>query len=258
MALSSHHFLDYYLKGVLMYAKPIEFFNFKYYEDVLQRTKYMHNFLMIDNPPMDSKMFLEYINLTKPYGFTQFMSLPHAENEIFHTFFQDKEVIDETYQWMELNLLPSMIENITSSYPISPLDKTNLEPFLAFHYQGDVQYGEVYALENGIRTQAIVTHNKHVQYALAMDGDTIVGQVGWIQYEDVIEIDDFIVQESHRYQGIGKALYQHVLKYASALNIRKLILISDPDSEAYRMYQKWGFQLGPTYRCIRIIHESKS
>jgi GNAT superfamily N-acetyltransferase len=254
MATTPQFFLDYYLKGILLYAKAIEYNGFQYYEDVLQRTKYMHNFLMIDNPPVDPKVFLEYINLTKLYGFTQFMSLPHAENVIFHTFFQDKEVIDETYQWMELNLLPSMIENITSSYPISPLDKTNLEPFLAFHYQGDVQYGEAYALENGVRTKAIVIHNKHVHYALAMDGDTIVGQVGWIQYDDVIEIDDFIVKESHRYKGIGKALYQHVLKNANALNIRKIILISDPDSEAYRMYQKWGFTLGPTYRCYRIMH----
>jgi GNAT superfamily N-acetyltransferase len=254
MATTPQFFLDYYLKGILLYAKAIEYNGFHYYEDVLQRTKYTHNFLLIDKPLVDPTILKTYIDLTTPYGFTQFMSLNEVDNTLFDQFFIGKEVTIETYQWLRLDLTDSIVTPSALKHPVKRLDQTNLQAFLEFNYQSDRAYGEVYALENGVRTNTILLNHPHVGYFLVMDGDTILGQIGFLQYDTVLEIDDFIVKESHRYQGIGTALYQHVIKYALSHHIQTILLISDPDSEAYRMYQKWGFTLGPTYRCHRIMH----
>jgi GNAT superfamily N-acetyltransferase len=249
-------FLDYYLKGVLLYAKAIEYNSFHYYEDVFQRTKYTHNFLLIDKPLVDPNILKTYIDLTTPYGFTQFMTLNEVDNALFDQFFIGKEVTIETYQWLRLDLTDSIVTPSALKHPVKRLDQTTLKAFLEFNYQNDRAYGEVYALENGVRTNTILLNHPHVGYFLVMDGDTILGQIGFLQYDTVLEIDDFIVKESHRYQGIGTSLYQHVFKYALSHHIQTILLISDPSSEAYIMYQKWGFKLGPTYRCHRIMHHS--
>lgn len=57
----------------------------------------------------------------------------------------------------------------------------------------------------------------------------------------VLYLEDFVVQESHRSQGIGGALFETCLDFAREKNFSRMVWqVLDWNQEAHRFYQRYG------------------
>ena len=60
-------------------------------------------------------------------------------------------------------------------------------------------------------------------------------------------IEDVVVNKNHRGKGIGEKLSLEAIKISKELNLNELFLTSNPNrTEANRLYQRMGFQIGVT------------
>jgi ribosomal protein S18 acetylase RimI-like enzyme len=61
-------------------------------------------------------------------------------------------------------------------------------------------------------------------------------------------IDDLCVDENHRSQGIGEALYRHIYDHAKAMGCRAVTLnVWNCNSRAFKFYEKLGMKPQKTY-----------
>lgn len=92
-------------------------------------------------------------------------------------------------------------------------------------------------------------------------GSQIVGTVALMRIDDAtFELSKMAVTETMQGKGIGRALMEHCLTFASQNGIRKLVLFSNTKLEAaIALYRKYGFSevpLGSThYRRANIRME---
>ena len=88
---------------------------------------------------------------------------------------------------------------------------------------------------------------------IAAEGDEVLGfgfcVIRPIRNHSVIQdmtefyIDDLCVDENHRSQGIGKALYRHIYAHAKALGCRAVTLnVWNCNSRALKFYEKLGLK----------------
>jgi ribosomal protein S18 acetylase RimI-like enzyme len=91
----------------------------------------------------------------------------------------------------------------------------------------------------------------------AWDGHRLVGLIRVVSDDYTIcYIQDLLVMQTYRRQGIGKHLVEKVLeKYG---HVRQMILTTDSTSkEAKVFYKKLGFDLNTKYGCVSLIRIKK-
>lgn len=117
----------------------------------------------------------------------------------------------------------------------------------------------VFAAELDTREE-IEHHLEHIDaHYLAMDGEKIVGVIGW--YQDTVNyaskamgdkfpgpeafwVGFFAVEEKYRGEGIGYALFKKLKEVVKAKGANKLWVSSVPETKSY--YQRQGFKLVTT------------
>ena len=72
------------------------------------------------------------------------------------------------------------------------------------------------------------------------DGQTLVGSIGLEVYGETGLLRSLAVAESHRGQGLGNKLYEHLLAESRFLGIRRLILLT---TTAESVFSRRGFKV---------------
>jgi ribosomal protein S18 acetylase RimI-like enzyme len=55
------------------------------------------------------------------------------------------------------------------------------------------------------------------------------------------EIDEFYVLDAYQHQGIGKSMFLKTIQHLKQLGVNVVILVANPNDQAYTIYKKWGF-----------------
>lgn len=98
-----------------------------------------------------------------------------------------------------------------------------------------------------------IMRNENRPIFVAVEGDTVLGFgfciIKPIRNHSVVQdmtefyIDDLCVDEKHRSQGIGEALYRHIQNHAKALGCRAVTLnVWNCNSRALKFYEKLGLK----------------
>jgi GNAT superfamily N-acetyltransferase len=93
----------------------------------------------------------------------------------------------------------------------------------------------------------IDSDSTYLYLAYHKDSNEVVGMVTLIRYRIPYKmkgwIEDVVVDEAHRRQGIGESLLQHAISEARRLGVRSLNLTSNPmRGAANQLYQRLGFE----------------
>lgn len=134
---------------------------------------------------------------------------------------------------------------------IGPLKKVTREALsdinrllLQLRRKGDVM--------EGTRTDLrAILENKNIVFVVAQDGVRVAG-MGTLYIIQKIgkrvgHIEDMVVDENYRGQGVGKKLMQGLIAAAKSRKISRLELTSGPDRiAANKLYVKSGFKLRKT------------
>ncbi|WP_368385833.1 GNAT family N-acetyltransferase, partial [Streptococcus dysgalactiae] len=122
----------------------------------------------------------------------------------------------------------------SDSISIEPLSEATFSDYLAYKYEGYLDYGETYANQMQVYNESYLRAEGSAIY-LALDRGSIVGDITAWECGDYIEMDDFYVKETYRGRGIGTNL-----QYRASQDYQKVILISEEENRA--MYEHQGYQ----------------
>lgn len=122
----------------------------------------------------------------------------------------------------------------SDSISIESLSEATFSDYLAYKYEGYLDYGETYANQMQVYNESYLRAEGSAIY-LALDRGSIVGDITAWECGDYIEMDDFYVKETYRGRGIGTNL-----QYRASQDYQKVILISEEENRA--MYEHQGYQ----------------
>ncbi|MDR3287936.1 MAG: GNAT family N-acetyltransferase [Peptococcaceae bacterium] len=95
----------------------------------------------------------------------------------------------------------------------------------------------------------LILNDKRKQYYVAKDGDNVVGVVGVALHQSLVEagnfanIDELVVDETHRRQGIGQRLLAACAAFAKERGCQNITLTSgNARIGAHTFYEKNGFE----------------
>ncbi len=96
-----------------------------------------------------------------------------------------------------------------------------------------------------------IVDSKHSILIGAFDNNTLVGILTLVIIQIPTNrngrIEDVVVDMNHRGKGVGEKLSLEAIRIGEELKLSNLFLTSNPKrTEANRLYQKMGFQLGTT------------
>jgi ribosomal protein S18 acetylase RimI-like enzyme len=232
------------LKGIGLYAKAIPFDREMRYQDDKQLDKFSHNFLLLSQNPIHEDTIQRYLDTTKAFGFSQFVTFsPVIQASIQSSLLQHHPIL-ESFMLMSapIDVLLKNIEGHQRDVTIDYLSERDEPSFLAFNYAMDVTYGIDYAKGNGKRILEVVNENPHhAGYLLAKQKDMILGQIGYHHFDEIGEVDEFYVLDAYQHQGIGKSMFLKTLNHFKQLGVSVVMLVANPNDQAYTIYQKWGF-----------------
>jgi len=243
--LLTQSLMDAYFKGIALYARISPFENHQRFHDVNQIDKYSHNFLYINKQPIHHSLIMNYIALTKSFGFTQWITFSPQQQDELLTYLRTHQPSVETWVMMAapINTLLKRIQPTRSQAQIESLHSNHQTPFLDFNFALDLEYGESYARGNGQRIFNVIHQNPfNTGFLLAKSRDKMIGQLGYYVFDSIGEIDEFYVAEDHQKQGVGKTLFLHAIQLLQSQNVKTIMLVTNPTSDAYKIYQRWGFE----------------
>ncbi|NEW63455.1 GNAT family N-acetyltransferase [Granulicatella sp. zg-ZJ] len=128
-------------------------------------------------------------------------------------------------------------KSCTFNVTIEKLTEKWLEIYFKKYDEETIQYGNLYREQAKQYIQDILQKG---DILLAVDKDTIIGDVILHYQKDFIEIDNFQVDEAYQRQGVGTLLQKAVLH--KKLSNQKLVLIAEQGSDAHMMYQHQGYE----------------
>jgi N-acetylglutamate synthase-like GNAT family acetyltransferase len=236
--------MEAYLKGIGLYAKATPFDQDVRYQDDKQLDKFSHNFLLLSQNPNHSTTIQRYLDTTKAFGFSQFVTFSPVIQASIQSALLPYHPILESFMLMSapIDVLLKNIQGHQHDVTIKYLSKLDESSFLAFNYAMDVTYGIDYAKGNGKRILDVVKENPHhAGYLLAKQKDLIVGQIGYHRFDEIGEVDEFYVLDTNQHQGIGKSMFLKTLNHFKQLGVSVVMLVANPKDQAYTIYQKWGF-----------------
>ena len=236
--------IDAYFKGMKLYAKAVTFDREIRYHDGKQLDKFSHNFLFLTQPTINALTIQRYLDTTKSFGFSQFVTLSATNLAAMQSLLLPYKPITESLMMMSASI-DLLIKNIQISHPgvtIDHLQESHESFFLAFNHAMDVAYGDDYAKGNGKRIlEVLKQYPQHAGYLIAKQNDLILGQIGYHRFNEIGEIDEFYVRDTHQHQGIGKSMFLKTIQHLKQLGVHVVMLVANPKDEAYAIYQKWGF-----------------
>jgi N-acetylglutamate synthase-like GNAT family acetyltransferase len=239
-----YRLMEAYLKGIGLYAKAMPFDQDVRYQDDKQLDKFSHNFLLLSQNPNHSTTIQRYLDTTKAFGFSQFVTFSPVIQASIQSALLPYHPILESFMLMSapIDVLLKNIQGHQHDVTIKYLSKLDESSFLAFNYAMDVTYGIDYAKGNGKRILDVVKENPHhAGYLLAKQKDLIVGQIGYHRFDEIGEVDEFYVLDANQHQGIGKSMFLKTLNHFKQLGVSVVMLVANPKDQAYTIYQKWGF-----------------
>ena len=239
-----YRLMEAYLKGIGLYAKAMPFDQDVRYQDDKQLDKFSHNFLLLSQNPNHSTTIQRYLDTTKAFGFSQFVTFSPVIQTSIQSILLTYKPITESLMLMSapMDVLLKNMQGHQRDVTIDYLSKLDESSFLAFNYAMDVTYGIDYAKGNGKRILEVVNENPdHAGYLIAKQKDLILGQIGYHRFDEVGEIDEFYVLDAYQHQGIGKWMFLKTLNHLKQLGVNLVILAANPNDQAYTIYQKWGF-----------------
>jgi GNAT superfamily N-acetyltransferase len=236
--------IDAYFNGITLYAKIIPFDDAIRYQDVNQVEKFSHNFLFLSRPTINPNTIQRYLDTTKSFGFSQFVTLSPINLAAIQSLLFPHKPIMESLMLMRapIDLLLKNIQGSHADVTIDHLQERHESSFLAFNYAMDVAYGIDYAKGNGKRVLEVLKQSpQHAGYFIAKQNDLVLGQIGYHRFDEIGEIDEFYVLDAYQHQGIGKTMFLKTIQHFKNLGVQVVILVANPKDEAYNIYQKWGF-----------------
>jgi N-acetylglutamate synthase-like GNAT family acetyltransferase len=239
-----YRLMEAFLKGIGLYAKAMPFDQEMRYQDDKQLDKFSHNFLLLSQNPNHSTTIQRYLDTTKAFGFSQFVTFSPVIQASIQSALLPYHPILESFMLMSapIDVLLKNIQGHQHDVTIKYLSKLDESSFLAFNYAMDVTYGIDYAKGNGKRILDVVKENPHhAGYLLAKQKDLIVGQIGYHRFDEIGEVDEFYVLDANQHQGIGKSMFLKTLNHFKQLGVSVVMLVANPKDQAYTIYQKWGF-----------------
>ena len=134
-------------------------------------------------------------------------------------------------------------------------DYANLRNFI---YKEDLRFGETYAVGNANRlTEVIANNDKFICY-LAFDNDTLVGMIHAYIYESMAKLEEFVILESYRNKGYGKALFNFALNDLDNRGIKLIDIEAERDDYPINMYKSWGFiEIKDNYSFFKELENGK-
>lgn len=243
--LLTQSLMDAYFKGMALYAKISPFENHQRFHDPNQIDKYSHNFLFLNNQPIHHSLITNYIALTKSFGFTQWVTFSQQHQHQLLSYLHAHQPSVETLVMMAapITTLLKRIQPTNPQVQIESLHPNHQTTFLNFNFALDLEYGETYAKGNGKRIYNVIQQNPlNAGFLLAKTPDKMVGQLGYYVFDSVGEIDEFYVAEDHQKQGVGKTLFHHAIQLLQTRKVKTIMLVTNPTSDAHKIYQRWGFE----------------
>jgi GNAT superfamily N-acetyltransferase len=237
--------IEAYLKGIGLYAKAIPFDREMRYQDDKQLDKFSHNFLLLSQNPNHSMTIQRYLDATKAFGFSQFVTFSPVIQASIQSSLLPYHPILESFMFMSapIDILLKNMQGHQRDVTIEYLSKRDESSFLTFNFAMDVTYGTDYAKGNGKRILEVVNENPHhAGYLLAKQKDLILGQIGFHRFDEIGEIDEFYVLDAYQHQGIGKSMFLKTIQHLKQLGVNVIILVANPNDQAYTIYQHWGFR----------------
>jgi N-acetylglutamate synthase-like GNAT family acetyltransferase len=236
--------IDAYFKGIKLYAEGMPFDDAIRYQDGNQLDKFSNNFLLLSQPTINAHTIQRYLDTTKSFGFSQFVTLSPITLATIQSLLLPHTAITESLMMMSapIDLLIKNIQGSHTGVTIDHLQERHESSFLAFNYAMDVAYGEDYAKGNGKRILEVLKQSpQHAGYLIAKQNDLVLGQIGYHRFNEIGEIDEFYVLDAYQHQGIGKSMFLKTIQHLKQLRVQVVILVANPRDEAYFIYQKWGF-----------------
>ena len=164
------NFIEAYMKGIGLYAKATPFDQDVRYQDDKQLDKFSHNFLLLSQNPIHSTTIQRYLDTTKAFGFSQFVTFSPVIKASIQSILLPYKPITESLMLMSapIDILLKNMKGHQRDVTIEYLSKCHESSFLAFNFAMDVTYGIDYAKGNGKRILEVVNENpNHAGYLLA-------------------------------------------------------------------------------------------
>ena len=135
-------------------------------------------------------------------------------------------------------------------------DYANLRNFI---YKEDLRFGETYAVGNANRlTDMLANNDKFICY-LAFDNDTLVGMIHAYVYESMAKFEEFVILESYRNKGYGKALFNYSLVDLEKRGIKLIDIEAEKDDYPINIYKSWGFiEIKDNYSFFKELEDGKN
>ncbi len=237
--------IDAYFNGIALYAKAMPFEDEIRYQDGNQLDKFSHNFLLLSQTTMHPNTIQRYLDTTKSFGFSQFVTLSPITQAAMQSLLLPYKPITESLMMMSVSI-DLLIKNIQGSHPgvtLDHLQERHQTSFLTFNHAMDVAYGEDYAKGNGKRIiEVLKQYRQHAGYLIAKRNDLVLGQIGYHRFDEIGEIDEFYVLDAYQHQGIGKSMFLKTIQHLKQLGVQVVMLVANPKDQAYTIYQHWGFR----------------
>ena len=132
---------------------------------------------------------------------------------------------------------------------IQPVTSQNVQTYLTFEYDLDVQFGTAFAEQKQLLYKKYF-HDHRILQLLAYYEGIPAGSLDVILSENTAELDNLIVLHPYRNKGVASRLQQYVMnQFADKI----VILAADGYDTAREMYQKLNYQyLGYRYEVLKV------
>ena len=131
--------------------------------------------------------------------------------------------------------------SINNNHKIKKLDFNDYADLRNFIYKEDLRFGEEFARGNADRlTETFLNNDKFTCY-LIYDNDILVGMIHAYIYENMAKLEEFVILESYRNKGYGKALFKYAVDDLKDKDIKMIELEAELDDYPINIYKSWGF-----------------
>jgi GNAT superfamily N-acetyltransferase len=207
-------------------------------------TRYDSNFIEFKKIPTLSEF-------KSAEGYLRSFHLKHGQNHVKFYFPENEKPVVELIDYLnhsgykigflelytiQPNQFPRVQEN--PDIEIYPVTDKNLEIFLKYQYQQDLEYGSEFANQKQ-QLHKRNFENPNILQLFATYKGKPAGSVDIIIAKNTAEIDGFVVDENFQKKGIGSRLQKFVMEQ---INNKTIILVADGEETPREMYRRQNYQ----------------
>lgn len=207
-------------------------------------TRYDSNFIEFKKIPTLSEF-------KSAEGYLRSFHLKHSQNYVKFYFPENEKPVVELIDYLnhsgykigflelytiQPNQFPTV--QVNPDIEIHPVTDKNLETFLKYQYQQDLEYGSEFANQKQ-QLHKRNFENPNILQLLATYKGKPAGSVDIIIEKNTAEIDGLVVDENFQKKGIGSRLQKFVME--QFFN-KTIILVADGEDTPRDMYRKQNYQ----------------